>query len=147
MLYLVCKEIRNFFDKGQPKYFGTITIENGELIDAVTDLLKEGQYFRIVGSTFNDGVYKHPASSLKDEIFNGAVWGMAVPKEVEELAEKIGEWQNKYGAADSHANSPYSSESFAGYSYTKASGNGAESGAQSGWRATFASELDLWRKL
>ena len=55
MLSEVCTYLRNWFDKNQPKTLGEIVIENGSLS---TDCkLKQNQYFRIVGSTFNDGVY------------------------------------------------------------------------------------------
>ena len=45
--------------------------------------------------------------------------------------------------------SPYASESFGGYAYTKASaGQGsADSGGGISWRTPFASELNKWRKL
>lgn len=44
--------------------------------------LQEGQYFRVVGSVFNDGLYQYPTKDMIDEIFDGAVWALAVPKAV-----------------------------------------------------------------
>jgi hypothetical protein len=101
--------------------------------------LADGQYFRIVGSTFNDGLHVYPASDLKDEAFTGMVWTMAVPSTFERLAEQVAEWTEKHGEADG----PYSSESFGGYSYARRS---SEDGS-TGWRAAFASEIRRWKKL
>lgn len=149
MLTELCKELNNWFCA--KKYFGTFTIENGVLDFSE---LQEGQYFRIVGSVFNDGVYKYPitipqggVSELKDETFKGAIWAMAVPKEVIALSTKIKDWVTKYGSVDTM--SPYQSESFGGYSYTKASGGNSADDADnpSTWQGAFKSELDNWRKV
>ena len=146
MLTELCKELNNWFDK--ERIFDTFAIENGELVGA-SEVLQSGQYFRIVGSIFNDGVYEHPATDLVDEVFDGAVWVMAVPPSVVALAGKIADWQSMYGGADSMNMSPYQSESFGGYSYTKKSGSATESGIDvSGtWQGAFASELNKWRKV
>lgn len=143
MLTELCQELRNWFEL--EKYFGTFTIENGELA-MPEGSLQEGQYFRIVGSVFNDGVHMYPTSGLTDEVFRGAIWAMAVPPSVIDLSERISDWELKYGESVS---SPYSSESFGGYSYAKASsGQGStSSGGNPTWRSTFASELNKWRKL
>ena len=129
-------------------------MENGSLrsIDCTLDLLDE-QYFRIVGSVFNDGVHQKGDLSdfLHDESFSGSVWAMAVPPEVIALAEDIEDWQAKYGAVDSVAMSPYNSESFGGYSYSKFGGGSGSSGSglsgNSGWRGAFADRLNRWRKI
>lgn len=143
MLTELCQELRNWFERD--KYIGTFTIENGQM--SVPDgSLQSGQYFRIIGSVFNDGVHQYPASELTDEIFEGAIWTMAVPPAVIALSERISAWVSTYGEVVS---SPYSSESFGGYSYQKASsgrGNGDSSAAPS-WQSTFASELNKWRKI
>jgi hypothetical protein len=103
--------------------------------------LQEGQYFRIVGSVFNDGVYKYPATELKDEVFNGGIWEMAIPKELIELSTEIENWNNNNTSV---LNSPYQSESFGGYSYTKKSGT---NGGDLTWQSQFASQLNQWRKV
>ena len=146
MLTELCKELNNWFDK--ERIFDTFAIESGELVGA-SEILQNGQYFRITGSIFNDGVYEHPATNLVDEVFDGAVWVMAVPPSVVALAEKINDWQNQYGGVDSAAMSPYQSESFGGYSYTKKSGNVSASGVDNSgtWQGAFASELNKWRKI
>lgn len=146
MLTDLCKELNNWFDK--KKIFGTFTIDGKELT-GMSNELQEGQYFRIVGSVFNDGVYEYPATNLVDEVFDGAVWAMAVPPSVIDLAEKISEWNTKYGGLDSVAMSPFQSESFGEYSYTKKSGGASAGGVDNSgtWQGAFASELNKWRKI
>lgn len=141
MLNELCKEINNWFV--QKIYFDKYTIEDGTLI---VPELQQGQYFRIVGSVFNDGVYEYPATGLKDEVFDGAVWAMAVPDEVIALSAEIDEWKEKYAGIDSTAMSPFQSESFGGYSYSKASGDGGKNTAGD-WRSVFSSRLNNWRKV
>lgn len=151
MLTELCNELNNWFDRS--RYFGTFTIENGQInvSDLVSDgSLQDGQYFRIIGSVFNDGVYKYPAVDLEDEEFEGAVWAMAVPPSVVALAKEIEDWQTKYGGIDSQAMSPFQSESFGGYSYTKKGGSGSNSGATTKlgtWQGAFAAKLNRYRRL
>lgn len=143
----LCQELHNWFDRDQEKWFGDVTVENHEIsINGVRADLLEGQYFRIINSRLNDGVYQYPAEVLKDEAFRGAVWSMAIPPSVVALAEEIAEYNEQNAKI---INSPYQSESFGGYSYTKASGSGSSSGKgnPSGWRQHFADDLDRWRKL
>lgn len=142
MLTSLCKELNNWFDVS--RQFGTFTIDSNR-IEGVE--LQNGQYFRIVGSVFNDGVYQYPAEELKDETFDGAIWAMAIPAEVIALADKIDEWQAKYGAVDSANMSPYNSESFGGYSYSKSGGGSATDGKGGTWQSVFANELKRYRKV
>ena len=138
MLTEICAEIRNYFEVPNGRHFGTFTISGGSI--APLDFLQEGQYFRIVGSVFNDGVYQYPAE-LKDEVFEGAVWAMAVPPTLIALAAEI----KAYNDSDAGKPSPYFSESFGGYTYQKfSSGVGADASA---WQRVFASKLNQWRKL
>lgn len=149
MLTELCQELRNWFDNYMPKFDGEFVIENGELVvDDVMDI-KQGQYYRIVGSVFNDGVHKLGDGGLTDETFTGWVWAMAVPLAVIALADEIDAWQAKYGGVDSQAMSPFSSESFGGYSYTKSSGgyNNSDMGGYPDWRKAFAKRLNMWRKI
>ena len=144
MLNKLCRELKNWFEKS--KKFGTFTISDGNITGVE---IAEGQYYRIIGSIFNDGIYKYGDSqvTLKDETFDGAVWLLAIPKEIEELAAKIQAWEAKYGTLDSAALSPFNSESFGGYSYSK-SGNGSGGSTNpNGWKSAFADELNRWRKL
>lgn len=147
MLNELCNELNNWFDKD--RIFGVFKIVDGELTE-MSDTLQDGQYFRIVGSVFNDGVYKYPTTSLKDEEFDGAVWAMAVPPSVVALAEEIKGWQNKYGGIDSQAMSPFQSESFGGYSYTKKSGSSSNSGTNAklgSWQDAFSAKLNRYRRI
>lgn len=137
MLNELCKEINNWFVR--KIYFDTYIIEDGTLI---VPELQQGQYFRIVGSVFNDGVYEYPVTELKDEVFDGAVWAMAIPEEVIALSEEIDAWKAKYETAENM--SPYQSESFGGYSYTKASG---ASGGTATWQDVFGSKLNNYRRI
>lgn len=144
MLNELCQEIRNYFDKAQPKFFGTIEIQDGQFVDAeILDKMKPNQYFRIVGSIFNDGVYCfNEELTLEDETFDGAIWLMAIPKAVLELATEIENWQAEYANA---LNSPFQSESFGGYSYSKASGKNG--GGAVTWQDAFATRLNLYRRI
>lgn len=143
----LCQELRNWFERD--KFFGEFTIENGAII--VPDgSLQDGQFFRVIGSVFNDGVFQYGEDELTDEVFKGAIWSMAVPPAVIELSERISEWSEQY---EDTVSSPYQSmsESFGDYSrsWSKAgSGSGnANSGSGPTWQSTFASELNRWRKI
>ena len=139
MLEQVLMNIRNWFPVKGGIYSGTFTIEDGGI---TLPFLANGQYFRICGSVFNDGLHQYPAGDLKTETFDGAVWALAVPQAVIELAAEIEAWQTKNGDAST---SPYQSESFGGYSYSKAT-DGASGGAVT-WQTAFRSRLSAWRKL
>lgn len=143
MLSEICKELNNWFDRNQPKIYGKIEIASGKITNGdFLDAIKTNQYFRIVGSVFNDGVYKYTSSlELTDETFEGSIWLMAIPKEVIAISDEVDDWVTKYSDA---VNSPYVSESFGGYSYTKSSDS--ESGSTS-WQKMFATKLNMWRKL
>ena len=150
MLTILCEYLRNWFDDECRKFIGTITIADGVISIRNTNIEpKNGQYFRVIGSVFNDGVHQYPDADMTDEVFEGAVWEMKVPKEVVILAREIEEWQTKYGRVNSPAMSPYNSESFAGYSYSKSTGPAGANGTESStsWQSVFRSRLNLWRKL
>lgn len=136
----LCQELKNWFcDPETDVHSGTFTIEDGVL---PLSFLQEGQYFRIVGSVFNDGVYQYGVTPLHDETFTGTVWAMRIPPSVIALATEIEEWLEKNGEIIS---SPYQSESWGGYSYslkTIASGSSTFD-----WRTVFAQNLNRWRKL
>lgn len=122
--------------------FGAFEISGGKIVDSdFTEAIQEGQYFRIVGSVFNDGIYKNTNDlELTDELFVGAVWLMAIPKEVVALSDEIDEWISKNANV---INSPYQSESFGGYSYSKATST--DGGLT--WQSFFANRLNKWRKI
>lgn len=147
MLTQICAEIRNYFSSERDRIIGDFEIVDGNIVPPVSIL--DNQYYRIVGSVFNDGVHKYGDASdiLVDEPkFHGAVWLMRVPEDVINLATEIAEWQNKNGDVLA---SPYQSESFGGYSYSKASGGSTAGGGVSdyGWKNAFASRLNRYRKI
>ena len=137
MLTEICADLRNYFCRSEDIHSGKFEISGGSI--APLDFLKDGQYFRIVGSTFNDGVHRNPAFDLTDEIFEGSIWAMSVPEAVVKLSEEIKQYQSVCSASAS----AYISESFGGYSYTKATKNGAPLT----WREAFASRLNLYRRM
>ena len=139
MLEQVLMHLKNWFLVPGGIHEGTYTIEDGGI---TLPFLVNGQYFRICGSVFNNGLHQYPASDLKVETFDGAVWALAVPQAVIELAAEIEEWQKKNGDASV---SPYQSESFGGYQYSKAT-DSATGGAVT-WQSAFRSRLNAWRKL
>ena len=138
----VLYHLRNWFEL--EIHTGPFTIANGQLVQ---DFLRDGQYYRIVGSIFADGLHKCGASEqLTDETFTGAVWALSVPKAVVDLAAEISAWNENNKAA---VESPYISESFGGYSYTKAGGTGSSGAAGGGvtWQSMFRARLSPWRKI
>lgn len=154
MLTEICQYLRNWFDKDEfhnylPNWRGTFTITNGEL--NYSGILLDGQYFRIIGSVFNDGVHKYGDDSdvLKDETFTGVIQSMHIPAVVIQLAQDIADWQTKYGNVGSEAMSPFQSESFGGYSYSKSGGGvGNSVGSVAGtWQGVFQQRLAPWRKI
>ena len=150
MLDAICAHIHNYFTAEGDIHAGTFTISGG-VID-LSEFLIDGQYFRILGSALNDGVYKYPAQPepgapaiLNDETFTGEIWAMKVPRAVVEISGEIEAWNAKYGEA---AASPYQSESVIGvYSRSKASGGGASASGASAWMGAFRARLNEWRKL
>lgn len=143
MLTELCQELNNWFER--EKRSGSFRIVDGML---EADFLLPGQYFRVMGSLFNDGVHQYGNDFLNDEDFTGSVWSLAIPAAVIKLSEDIDAWRAKYEAPDSSAMSPYMSESFGGYSYSKGSAiSGTGTGGATSWRTSFASRMNAWRKL
>ena len=126
--------LHNWFVKSRVD--GEFTIEANVLTpcDALI-----GQYIRIEGSIFNDGVYKYGVDSfVAEETFNGSVYLLAIPRDLERLVDEISDFVETYGYSD------FQSESFGGYSYTRKSG---ENGNSYGWVDEFRGRLKRWRKL
>ena len=70
---------------------------------------------------------------------------MAVPAEFLSLVADIKAWVDKYGGVDSEAQSPFQSESFGGYSYSKGTTSNGDSNAT--WKTVFGARLNKWRKV
>lgn len=145
MLTELCQYLRNWFELS--KHNGDFTIKNGVIgfSNGKPLPLLNNQYFRVIGSVFNDGVYQYGVEVLVDEQFVGSVWAMAVPPAVIAISHEIEDWIKDNATV---INSPFLSESFAGYSYTK--GNNYGSGSSSSpitWMSQFASRLNQYRKV
>jgi hypothetical protein len=134
MLEEILAHVNNYFVVDIKK--GGYEISNGTIS---LPFLKTNQYFRIRGSLFNDGVYKYHAANLTDEEFDGEIWAMAVPPAVIALASTIQAWMVKNPKA------AYTSESFGGYSYSKATNT--QTGLSATWQDVFRNELNRWRKI
>lgn len=145
MLNEICEHLHNFFDSRDGEYIDrsadTFTISSG-VISPLSSSLIAGQYIRIVGSLLNDGIYLLPSnftvSSLVDETFTGAIFGLAIPKDLVTLDSEI----TAYVAANPATG--YVSESFGGWSGTKATG---ANGAALSWESVYAKRLNRWRKI
>ena len=147
MLTEICAYLRNWFELD--KLFGTFAIIDGAIAyeDGNSLGLADGQYFRVIGSVFNDGVHR-VGDALTSETFEGSVWPMGVPPNVLTILGDIEAWMQKYQGLDSPAMTPYSSESFAGYSYSKGGGAANSSGVSiTPWKQAFADRLSPYKKL
>lgn len=138
MLEQLLMHLNNWFLVPGGIHEGTYTIKDGGI---TLPFLAIGQYFRICGSVFNDGLHQYPAGDLKTETFDGTVWALAIPQAVIDLAAEIEEWQKKNGEA---ASGIYQSESFGGYQYSKQT---ASDGGQLTVWSVFRKRLNQWRKL
>ena len=138
MLEQVLMNIRNWFPVKGGIHSGTFTIKDGGI---TLPFLADGQYFRICGSVFNDGLHQYNVLDLTDETFTGTIWALAIPKAVIELAAEIEAWEKKNGEA---AAGIYQSESFGGYQYSKQT---ASDGGQLTVWSVFRKRLNQWRKL
>ena len=154
MLTELCQYLKNWFELDQLS--GKVTITDGNITVVSDSLLyggsvptiQTGQYIHIEGSVFNNGVYQYGEDALTNEIFEGTVWLMGIPQAVIDLDAEITAWRDKYESISSPAMSPFNSESFKGYSYSKSTvsgGSGSESAL--GWQNVFGPRLAPWRKI
>lgn len=152
MLQQVCDFVHNYFK--HYTYYKTFTVTNGS-VEGIENLAAIGQRFKIIGSALNDGIYTRTADGIFDddgenaielnaETFDGCIIAMSVPIAFLRLVQDIKEWVEKNRTA---LESPYQSESFGGYSYTKAVGVGANAGGVVGWQDVFRSRLNAYRKI
>lgn len=136
MLEEILRHLNNWFVVPGGVHAGTFTAEGGGI---VLPFLQNGQYFRIVGSLFNDGLYLYGGElQLTDETFTGSVWALAIPKALLSTVDEITAWTAKNGDGGA-----YTSESFGGYSYSKATNS---RGVAAGWQDVFAARLAPWKK-
>jgi len=144
MLSEICAEIKNYFTYEGDRHIGDFAIVDGNItpsFDIPTD------YIRIIGSHKNDGVHKVSDKDLIDEAkFHGSIWVMSPPKAFLDLVKEISDWQAKYGGVDTEAMSPFNSESFGGYTYSKTTRSSGE-GASTTWQSLYSSRLNLYRRI
>lgn len=154
MLETILGDIHNYFPIPNAQRAGTFQIVSGTL---KADFLMKGQYYRIMGSVFNDGLHRyeydgikdetgsgndvHPdMRELKDETFTGYVIPLAIPYTVIELAHEIKLWRENNPDTDKV------SESFGGYSYSRAQSTTNGTSTSGGWKAVFGDRLNKWRR-
>ena len=152
LLEEICQNLRNWFcdyTKGDV-ISGSFAIHNGVISGigkTVVPEIETGTYYRIVGSYKNNGVYLAGTDVPVDETFNGQLWFLHFPAAFLALVKEISDWQELNGGADSINMSPFNSESFGGYSYTKGGSSSAGGGNATTWQQQYASRLNAWRKI
>lgn len=144
----ICANIKNYFLRSDSDIVRrTFDIRSGAL---PLDTLLEGQYFRIVGSVLNDGVWQNTSedlANLRPETFTGQIWSMSVPRDFEDLCNDINAWREKNESADTANMSPFTSESFGGYSYSKGGSGSNGGGSAVTWQAQFRARLNTYRRI
>ena len=123
---------------------GTYTIEDNSI--TVRGKYVEGQYIRLTGSVLNDGVYK--VINIEDnvitldgavnEVFEGVIYSLVIPKEIIELEKKIKKYE------EDNPQGGYISESFGNYSYNKGTNANGELNT---WKDVFKVELRPYKKV
>ena len=122
---------------------GRFVVSGGEVRSDPPDALRlaAGQWCEIEGSSLNDGLHKRGDGGLVDESFTGTVTPLRIPRDLLDLVEEIDAWEE----GQAGASGPYASESFGGYSYSRATD--PATGLPMTWQAAFRSRLNRWRKL
>lgn len=144
MIEQIMSYCNNYFYKARE--LGKFSIVSGKINNM--GIYKPSQYIKIVGSDFNDGVYKIDSiidgkiviASLEDEIFDGVIFALSVPRSFLNTIKDI----EAYKSSSMTNNNPYTSESFENYSYTKATN---KDGIPLSWLDIFKEELKPYRKL
>ena len=147
MLEEVMRYVNNRFDRdprgvAYGSASGAFEVVDGSL---EVDGLLDGQWFWVEGSALNDGLHMYPDTDMRDESFEGTVTFLGVPRSFEDLCSEIAQWQEQHADV---LDSPLQSESFGGYSYSKASGGSQGNEAPAaGWQLHFGARLRPYRKL
>lgn len=138
----VLRYLNNYFFRF--KEVGNFTIENNKIIGLKGKYIK-GQYLLIEGSILNDGVIKVEnivgdgmyLEKPFNEEFKGTVYSLAIPQSLISLVDEINLWKTDNKKTD------IISESFEGYSYSRANSNGQVAT----WKDVFREELKGYRKV
>lgn len=162
MLTEICQYLRNWFERGV--WLGDFKVSGGVLTyaDGTALPLLNGQYYRVIGSVFNDGVHRYGTETVTEN--NATVTRLLDPLTDEpeffgtvcpmggsdfpallSLAEEIEQWCADNAKAIA---SPYQSESFGGYSYSLRGGtNSAGEATGATWQSQFEARLAPYRKI
>ena len=146
MLEQVLRYINNRFDHDSKGIAygckqGEFAIEDGFL---KVDGLLDGQYFWVEGSTLNDGLHLYPDWDMQDETFDGRIIFLVIPNAVVDIAAQAEQWCDKNAEV---IDSPLKSESFGGYSYTRADASTGSETPSEAWQVRFGARLRPFRKL
>ena len=139
----MCTVLHNFFTDKSHIFYNIYTIPDNILNN---NFIKQGQYFRITGSVFNNGVYCNTPDDLKrlkNETFKGAIWGMDVPADFGSLCEEVERFNVKIAELSGNFRG-YSSESWGGYSYNLPTS--APSYMQD-WQCKIRQAMNAYRKI
>lgn len=140
---LLMQECNNYFYKTYE--YDIFKIENGVI--SSEGMYNVGQYIKIEGSTLNNGVYKIESMAgnkinikgLDNELFEGVIFGLAVPDNFINLMETINKHIN---TLPKNANEV--SESFNNYSITVATGS---KGQPLQWQTIFSENINPFRQI
>jgi len=163
MLEQILARLNNWFIRYS--YTGNVTVSADGAVLAPSEaaaILQPGKWYRILGSGFHDGVYQVPEEQAGEEeleedveagaeepeeeeqsgTFSCTLWALDVPAGLLNIITEMEAWQAKYGDVVS---SPYQSESFGGYSYSKAGVSSSNSGTATVW-TQFADVLAPYKR-
>lgn len=141
MLGAVLDYLHNDFRRD--RFHGYFEVNGGTITQAPEGFEPpDGAHIRIFGSYFNDGVHVIGDDDLSDETWVGNVWVLAIPTELLNVVADIETSLANSTTASSAA--PMKSESFDGYSYTRAT---RADGSLMDWRDAYHDRLERWRKL
>lgn len=141
---ILMQECNNYFYKTYEH--STFAIQDG-IINSTGKYLV-GQYIKIEGSILNDGVYKIESmnnnkiniTELSNEVFEGCIYGLSVPKGFIELSTKIKQFIDDPKAKITNL----TSESFNNYSYSRGS---KQNGANITWNDIFIDDIRSYKSL
>ena len=141
---ILMQECNNYFYKTYEH--STFAIQNNVINSTGKYLV--GQYIKIEGSILNDGVYKIESmnnnkiniTGLQDEVFEGCIYGLAVPKGFIDLSGKIKQFIDDPKAKITNV----TSESFNNYSYSRGT---KQNGANITWNDIFINDINSYKCL